>query len=56
MIAAAILLLLIVAAVAAPWVMPGDPYATSMFKRLKPIGTAGTCWAPTSWAATCSRA
>jgi peptide/nickel transport system permease protein len=41
MIAAGILLLLIFAAIAAPWVMPGDPFATSMFARLKPIGTAG---------------
>ncbi len=41
MIAAGILLLLIFAAVAAPWVMPSDPFATSMFARLKPIGTAG---------------
>lgn len=41
MIAAAVLLLLIVAAIAAPWVMPGDPFAASMFSRLKPIGTAG---------------
>lgn len=41
MIATAVLLLLIVAAIAAPWVMPGDPFAASMFSRLKPIGTAG---------------
>ncbi|ALU91809.1 ABC transporter permease [Herbaspirillum rubrisubalbicans] len=41
MIAAAVLLLLIVAAIAAPWVMPGDPFAASMFSRLKPIGTVG---------------
>ncbi|MCO4859871.1 ABC transporter permease [Herbaspirillum sp. WGmk3] len=41
MIAAAVLLLLIVAAIAAPWVMPGDPFAAAMFSRLKPIGTAG---------------
>ncbi|EIJ44637.1 binding-protein-dependent transport systems inner membrane component [Herbaspirillum sp. GW103] len=41
MIAATVLLLLIVAAIAAPWVMPGDPFAASMFSRLKPIGTVG---------------
>ncbi|MBV8124091.1 MAG: ABC transporter permease [Herbaspirillum sp.] len=41
MIAAALLLLLILGALAAPWLMPADPFATSMFARLKPIGTAG---------------
>ncbi|OWY28326.1 ABC transporter permease [Herbaspirillum robiniae] len=41
MIAGAVLLALIVMAVAAPWLMPSDPFATSMFARLKPIGTAG---------------
>ncbi|MFL9923814.1 ABC transporter permease [Herbaspirillum lusitanum] len=41
MIAAAILLGLILMALAAPWLMPADPFATSMFARLKPIGTAG---------------
>jgi len=35
------LLALIVMAIAAPWLMPSDPFATSMFARLKPIGTAG---------------
>nr|WP_240475805.1 ABC transporter permease [Herbaspirillum rhizosphaerae] len=39
MIAAAILLVLIAIAVFAPWIMPADPFATSMFTRLKPIGT-----------------
>ncbi|MBP0598279.1 ABC transporter permease [Herbaspirillum sp. LeCh32-8] len=41
MIAGAVLLALIVMAIAAPWLMPADPFATSMFARLKPIGTAG---------------
>jgi len=41
MIAATILLLLILVAIFAPWLMPADPYATSMLKRLKPIGTEG---------------
>jgi peptide/nickel transport system permease protein len=39
MIAAVILLALIGIAVFAPWIMPADPFATSMFTRLKPIGT-----------------
>lgn len=38
---AAILLLMITAAVLAPWVAPMDPYKTSMLQRLQPIGTAG---------------
>lgn len=41
MIAAVILLALIGIAVFAPWIMPADPFATSMFTRLKPIGTPG---------------
>ncbi|MCA1326438.1 ABC transporter permease [Herbaspirillum sp. alder98] len=41
LIAGAVLLALIVMAIAAPWLMPADPFATSMFSRLKPIGTAG---------------
>jgi peptide/nickel transport system permease protein len=41
MTAAVILLALIGIAVFAPWIMPADPFATSMFTRLKPIGTPG---------------
>ncbi|WP_152529040.1 ABC transporter permease [Stutzerimonas azotifigens] len=41
MIAATVILLLILMAVFAPWLMPQDPFATSMLKRLKPIGTEG---------------
>lgn len=41
MAAAAVVLLLIVLAIAGPWIAPSDPYASSMFKRLKPIGTPG---------------
>ena len=41
LIAGAVLLALIVMAIAAPWLMPADPFATSMFARLKPIGSAG---------------
>ena len=39
--AAAVVLLLIIMAIVAPWITPSDPYATSMIKRLKPIGTEG---------------
>ena len=41
MAAAAVVLLLVVLAIAGPWIAPADPYASSMFKRLKPIGTPG---------------
>lgn len=41
MVSASIILLLILMAVFAPWIMPHDPFATSMLKRLKPIGTPG---------------
>lgn len=39
--AAVVVLLLIGMAVFGPWLVPADPYATSMLKRLKPIGTEG---------------
>ncbi|MCA7082420.1 ABC transporter permease [Cupriavidus sp. DB3] len=39
--AALILLALILVAFLAPWLMPADPYASSILKRLKPIGTEG---------------
>lgn len=38
---AAILLLLIVAAIFAPWITPADPFKTSMLKRLLPVGSPG---------------
>ena len=41
MTAAGIIALLILIALLAPWIMPGDPFATSMFKRLRPVGTPG---------------
>ena len=41
MVAAVIIGLLLLMAVLAPWIMPADPFATSMFKRLRPIGTEG---------------
>lgn len=41
MFGAAVILLLVFAALAAPLLMPADPFATSMFDRLKPIGTPG---------------
>lgn len=37
--AAAVVVLLILMALIAPWIAPADPYATSIMKRLKPIGT-----------------
>jgi peptide/nickel transport system permease protein len=39
--AAVVVLLLIGMAVFGPWLVPADPYQTSMLKRLKPIGTDG---------------
>ncbi len=39
--AAAVVLLLIVLAVFGPWLVPADPYQSSMLKRLKPIGFEG---------------
>jgi peptide/nickel transport system permease protein len=39
--AAAVLLLIILAAVFAPWLAPADPYKASMIKRLLPIGSEG---------------
>lgn len=41
LICAAILLMIVGAAIAAPWLAPRDPYLTSMIRRLKPIGTPG---------------
>jgi len=38
---AAILLLLVLAALLAPWVAPADPFKASMLKRLLPVGSAG---------------
>jgi peptide/nickel transport system permease protein len=39
--AAIVVLLLLAMAVFGPWLVPADPYQTSMMKRLKPIGTDG---------------
>ncbi|MEH3086209.1 MAG: ABC transporter permease [Xylophilus ampelinus] len=39
--AAAVVLLLVLLAVLGPWLAPADPYQSSMFKRLKPVGTPG---------------
>ncbi|MFN4117723.1 ABC transporter permease [Acidovorax sp.] len=39
--AALVVLLLVALAVFGPWIAPADPYAASMLKRLKPIGTEG---------------
>jgi peptide/nickel transport system permease protein len=36
---AAVLLLLVLAAIFAPWITPADPFKTSMLKRLQPVGS-----------------
>ena len=36
-----VLLAVFLSAILAPWIAPADPYATSMLRRLKPIGTPG---------------
>ena len=41
MLCAAVLVLLVLAAIFAPWVAPANPFKTSMLKRLLPVGTAG---------------
>ena len=40
MLCAAVLVLLVLAAIFAPWVAPANPFKTSMLKRLLPVGTA----------------
>ena len=40
-VSAAVLLLVVLAAVFAPWVAPADPFKASMIRRLLPIGSAG---------------
>ncbi|WP_295539549.1 ABC transporter permease [uncultured Pseudacidovorax sp.] len=41
MVAAIVVLLLVLMAIFGPWLAPADPYQSSMFKRLKPVGTPG---------------
>ncbi len=41
LVAAAILLLIVAAALFAPWIAPADPYKASMIRRLLPIASAG---------------
>ncbi|MDB5820158.1 MAG: transporter permease [Rhizobacter sp.] len=41
MVAATVIALLVLIAIFAPWIMPADPFFTSMFKRLRPVGTPG---------------
>ena len=41
MASAALLLLIAAAAVFAPWIVPGDPYKTSMLRRLLHVGSEG---------------
>jgi peptide/nickel transport system permease protein len=38
--AACVLLAIVLSAVFAPWIAPGDPYRGSMIRRLKPVGDA----------------
>jgi peptide/nickel transport system permease protein len=38
---AALLLLILLAIIFAPWLSPHDPYQASMLRRLKPVGTPG---------------
>jgi peptide/nickel transport system permease protein len=40
-ISASLLLLIVLAALFAPWLAPADPYKASMIRRLLPIGSAG---------------
>ena len=46
MMCAALLVLLVLAAIFAPWVAPADPFKTSMLKRLLPVGS------PNNWLGT----
>lgn len=39
--AAAVVVVLVLLAIFGPWLTPADPYASSMLKRLRPIGTEG---------------
>jgi peptide/nickel transport system permease protein len=41
LVCAAIVIIILLAAIFAPWVAPHDPYKTSMLKRLAPVGTSG---------------
>lgn len=41
LISGAILLLMLLAILFAPWIAPADPFQSSMLKRLQPIGSAG---------------
>ncbi|HMC45828.1 MAG TPA: ABC transporter permease [Caballeronia sp.] len=41
MLGATVILIFLIMAIAAPLLMPADPFAASMFNRLKPIGTPG---------------
>ena len=41
MFCAAVLVLLVLAAIFAPWVAPADPFKASMLKRLLPVGSPG---------------
>ncbi len=55
------MLVIVFCALFAPWVAPHDPSEQFRDFLLTPplwleVATRSSCWAPTSWAATCSRA
>ena len=52
---AAVMLLAIMAALLAPLVAPYDPLKQNLGNALARPEPRRTCWAPTTWAATCSR-
>jgi len=41
MISAGVVLLIVAAALFAPWIAPADPFKASMLKRLLPVGSEG---------------
>jgi peptide/nickel transport system permease protein len=56
LIVGAIILLLLALALFGPWLIVKDPYQTSMFLRLKPIGSDGFVLGSDELGAICCRA
>jgi len=52
--AGCVILTIVLAAIFAPWIAPGDPYRGAMLRRLKRSAMRSICSAPTSSAATWS--
>lgn len=52
----ALIAVIVLLAVFAPWIAPMDPDKSSMANRLRPIGYKNSCSVPTSRVATCSPA